>query len=78
VVPKKAGIVYVVECVDPDDQEMWSGRWSAHWQASRGSRPTEGFREGPCGVSAAEAIAWGRDNADVVIVRPGVAATDRT
>jgi hypothetical protein len=67
----KTGIVYVVECVDPDDHRVRSGRWSAHWQAYEGSRPGEGFREGPRGVSAAEAIAWGADNADTVLVTPG-------
>src|SRR5690349_22170339 len=72
----KAGIVYVVECVDPDDLGMWSGRWSAHWQAYEAAMPEEGFREGPTAVSAAEAIAWGRQNAATVLITPG--GGDRT
>lgn len=46
---------------------MWSGRWSAHWEADHGP----GWREGPRRVSAREAITWGRAQAEVVLIRPG-------
>lgn len=63
------GIVYVGEDSSGDDFSLWSGRWSAHWEPRPGSPDSP--REGPHGVSASEAIAWGRDQADIVLIRPG-------
>jgi hypothetical protein len=62
----KAGRVFVGE-VYGDEAHIWSGRWCAHWESDDG----KGWRQGPEGVSAADAIAWGRDEADVVLIRPG-------
>src|SRR3954452_19270650 len=63
----RPGIVFVGE--DPDDADflIWSGRFSAHWEAPDG----ETFVQGPEGVSPDEAIRWGREQADVVLIRPG-------
>ena len=55
----KHGTVFVSEDVDDD---YCAGVWSAHWQAG------DEFHVGPQGVSAMEAIAWGRERADVVLV----------
>ena len=60
------GIVYIAE-ESIGDLFHWAGTWSAHWEADDG----ETFVDGPSGVSAQEAIAWGRENADVVLIRPG-------
>ncbi len=62
-----SGTVFIGEDADREDFSMWSGRWSAHWEPRGTSSP----REGPQGVSASEAIAWGRAQADVVLIRPG-------
>jgi hypothetical protein len=56
------GLVLVTEQFDDDDDDVCSGLWSAHWQSG------DQWRHGPEGVSAQEAIAWGRRQADVVIV----------
>ena len=64
----KPGRVFVGE--DSDDHnpgEMWPGRWSAHWE----SDDPKHWAQGPQGVSAQDAIAWGREHADIVLIRPG-------
>jgi hypothetical protein len=61
------GTVYITEEPDPDDPRLWSGRFSAHWEA----RVEPGYVDGPTGVSVDEAIAWGRGHADVVLIRLG-------
>lgn len=64
----KPGRVFIGE--DFDDQglgEMWPGRWSAHWESDDG----QSWTQGPQGVSAQDAIAWGREQADIVLIRPG-------
>src|SRR3954447_19033502 len=61
-----SGVVFVGEDFD-DEMYMWPGRWSAHWESDDGQQ----WRQGPEGVSAQEAIAWGREHADFVVIRPG-------
>lgn len=63
----RPGIVFVGE--DPDDADflVWSGRFSAHWEGPDGER----FVQGPEGVTPDEAIRWGREQADVVLIRVG-------
>src|SRR3954452_7419269 len=63
----RPGIVFVGEDPDDADSLIWSGRFSAHWEAPDG----EMFVQGPEGVSPDEAIRWGREQADVVLIRPG-------
>jgi hypothetical protein len=58
------GTVFVSEASDDDDTDMCTGLWSAHWQLR------DQWREGPDGVSLQEAIVWGRQQADVVLVSP--------
>jgi hypothetical protein len=68
----KPGVVFIGE--DFDDREpasMWPGRWSAHWESDDGQEWTQG----PKAVSAQEAIAWGREHADIVQIRPGDSGT---
>ena len=60
----KPGTVFVGEDFDEDDFDLCTGSWSAHWEDGRE------HRQGPQRVSAQEAIAWGRDQADVVLVIP--------
>src|SRR5687768_7453200 len=62
----KPGVVFVGELAG-DEPFMWSGRWGVHWESDDG----RDWKPGPDGVSAAEAIAWGRERADVVLIRPG-------
>ena len=62
----KPGVVFVGEHID-DEPFMWSGRWHAHWESEDGRDSSQGPEE----VSAEEAIAWGREQADVVLIRPG-------
>lgn len=62
-----SGTVFIGEDFDHEDFSMWSGRWSAYW----GSADGEAAREELRGVSASEAIAWGRARAEVVLIRPG-------
>lgn len=62
----KEGTVFVGEDFD-EEMFMWPGKFSAHWESPDGKQ----FREGPQGVSAQEAIEWGRSQADVVYIRPG-------
>jgi hypothetical protein len=68
----RSGMVYVGEDSGGDDLSVWSGRWSAHWEPSTGEAAP---REGPRGVSASDAIAWSRAQADVVLIRPGDSTT---
>jgi hypothetical protein len=53
--------------LDPSDVFCWTGRFTAHWQ----SGDNRSYRDGPDEVSAEEAIAWGRSQADVVFIRVG-------
>lgn len=66
-VVQRVGTVFVGEDFDDVDPLVWSGRFSAHWEAEDGRE----FVDGPQGVSLDEAIAWGRSRADVVLVRLG-------
>ena len=59
----RSGVVFVGEDFDDADVHMCTGHWSAHWESDDGQR----FSQGPEGVSAQEAIAWGRERADVVV-----------
>jgi hypothetical protein len=59
------GTVFIAEDYDPEDFGTLTGRFSAIWQGERG------YRQGPEGVSAEEAIAWGRSQADKVVIRLG-------
>lgn len=62
------GRVFIAEESDDHDPgEMWPGRWWAHWE----SEDPKHSVEGPQGVSAQDAIAWGREHADIVLIRPG-------
>lgn len=47
-----------------------TGRYAAHREIALGGF-TVGFEAGPVDVTAAEAVAWGRERCDVVIVRSG-------
>jgi hypothetical protein len=49
------------------DLVCWTGRFRAHWESDEG----RDFRNGPDDVSVEEAIAWGRSQADIVMVRVG-------
>jgi hypothetical protein len=62
----KEGTVFVGEDFD-EEMFMWPGKFSAHWESPDGKE----FREGPQGVSAQEAVEWGRSQSDVVYIRPG-------
>jgi hypothetical protein len=63
-VAEREGTVFIAE--DPGGEPHWfAATFSAHWEAPHG----RGFREGPRGVSAEEAIAWGREQADRVLLR---------
>ena len=68
---EKPGIVFIGEDVEFDDQsppQLWfTGRFAAHWESEDG----QDFRNGPEGVTADEAIAWGREQAEVVQIRVG-------
>lgn len=61
------GTVFIAEDIAPDDIYLLTGRFSAHWEASEGPE----HRDGPEGVTVEEAIAWGRTQADVVLLRLG-------
>ena len=65
------GVVFIAEDSGFDDHvppRVWfTGRFCAHWESDDGQR----FREGPAHVPAEEAIAWGREHADVVQIRVG-------
>jgi hypothetical protein len=54
----RSGTVYISEDMD---SSFWTGRFTAYWE----------HEDGPRSVSLAEALAWGRARADVVLVRPG-------
>jgi hypothetical protein len=60
---ERQGTVFIAEEIE--DFSWLSGKFSAHWQSGSGSE----FREGPRGVPAAEALAWGREQADRVLIR---------
>jgi hypothetical protein len=61
---EREGTVFIAE--DPGGEPYWfPGTFSAHWEARGGN----GFRDGPEGVSAEGAIAWGRAQADRVLIR---------
>jgi hypothetical protein len=62
----RSGTVIVGEEEDCDPFPFWTGRFSAHWESGDGD-----FRDGPVNVTAEEAIAWGRTQADVVLIRLG-------
>jgi hypothetical protein len=63
----RPGIVFIGEDQDAADGLIWSGRFSAHWTSPDGTSSMLG----PQGVSADEAIQWGREQADVVVIRLG-------
>ena len=60
-----SGVVFIAEEFDRENPTMWSGRFFATWQSDDGASRLEG----PRGVSADEAIAWGREHAEVVLIR---------
>jgi hypothetical protein len=62
-VAEREGTVFIAEDIDPRDIYRFSGRFSAHWEHGRR------HRDGPVGVPATEAIAWGRKQADRVLIR---------
>jgi hypothetical protein len=53
--------------VTSSDISRFTGRFSAHWQCEGG----KDHRRGPQSVSAEEALAWGREQADRVLIRVG-------
>lgn len=63
----KPGTVFIAEDFDDEDRWMWPARFSVHWEQQDGS----GFVDGPEGVSLEEALAWGRQRSDVVLLRLG-------
>jgi hypothetical protein len=63
----RTGTVYVAEDFDDEDLTRLTATFSAHWESDEG----DGFEPGPEGVSAEEAIAWGRRHADVVLILLG-------
>ena len=63
----KSGVVWIGEDLDLERHMLWTGRFSAHWESDDG----QSFREGPEGVGAAEAIAWGMERAHRVMIRVG-------
>jgi hypothetical protein len=65
-VDERPGTVWISEDFDRSEQYLLSGRFSARWEATHG----RDFLDGPEGVSADEAIAWGREHADLVLIRP--------
>jgi hypothetical protein len=69
--PMRAGVVFIAEDseLDPNvpGRDWFTARFNAHWESDDGQE----FRNGPEGVSADEAIKWGREQADVVLIRVG-------
>ena len=63
--PAPNGTVWIAEDHDPDSDMMLTGRFSGYLE--RGERPEEEFE----GLTADEAIAWGRKRAAVVLIRAG-------
>jgi hypothetical protein len=61
------GTVFIGEDLDAEQFGLLTGTFSAHWESAKGP---DHF-DGPEGVSADEAIAWGRRHADVVLIRLG-------
>jgi hypothetical protein len=57
--------------VTPGDMSCFTGRFYAHWEPDEGDDLSD-FRQGPEHVSAEEAIAWGRSQADIVLIRVGI------
>jgi hypothetical protein len=64
--PTQPGTVFIAEDF-ADEPYLLTGRFSAHWEAAEGRE----HRAGPEGVPVEEAIAWGRAQADVVLVLLG-------
>jgi hypothetical protein len=58
------GVVHVIEDLGTDGYTC-AGLWSARWHQGLFQ-----ITRGPEGVSASDAIAWGRERADVVLVSP--------
>ncbi len=52
--------------VTEPEESYLSGRFSAHWEGQG-----RAFEDGPRRVSAQEAIDWGLQRAEVVLIRPG-------
>jgi hypothetical protein len=55
--------------VTSGDMSYFTGQFHAHWEPD--DDDSDEFRQGPEHVSAEEAIAWGRSQADVVLIRVG-------
>jgi hypothetical protein len=53
--------------LEPGEVLCWTGLFAVHWVSDDGHE----FREGPDDVSVEEAIAWGRSQADVLMLRVG-------
>jgi hypothetical protein len=65
-------VVFVIEESDEDDPSIWTGLFSANCQGSACEplyRPGKRMFLGPQRVPVEEAIAWGREHADIVWVR---------
>ena len=62
----RVGRVFVGEDFD-EEMYVCPGTFSAHWEAPDG----QSFKQGPRGLSAQEAIEWGRSQADEVYIRLG-------
>lgn len=61
------GYVLVTEMIDADDAGRFSGLFAAQWESDDETRS----RMGPQDVSLDDAIAWGREQSDVVLVQVG-------
>jgi hypothetical protein len=64
---ERSGTVFIGENFDLDEPYLLTGRFTAHWEGEDVSE----HMDGPEGVPVEEAIAWGRERADVVLIRLG-------
>jgi hypothetical protein len=64
---REAGTVHIAELGDENDGGRLTGLFIAHWESDEG----HALIEGPDGVSVDDAIAWGRERSDAVIVQVG-------
>jgi hypothetical protein len=61
----REGTVFIAEELATGEPYLFTGRFSAHWQSGRDTS----HRDGPELVSIEEALAWGREQADRVLIR---------
>jgi hypothetical protein len=64
----RPGTVYVAETPDDEDIGRVTGRFDAHWESEDDG---SAWTQGPRGATLQEAVAWGRRQADVVLVTIG-------